>query len=323
MALSLPFDASLTEVYFGKRVMASAPTHKPVMLAEVLALLDPRPGETVVDATAGCGGYSLAIRERLGDRGLLVASDRDPEMARAANERLKAAAGAQFRVFVAKFSELPEVLRRADVRGIDGLTADFGVASPQIDRPDRGFSYRVDGPLSMQMSPGSEISAEEIVNHWPEAELARVFREYGEERHARRIARRICERRRRAPIRTTLELAEVVGGAVPPGPRRLHPARRCFQALRMACNRELEEIDALLSALPGMLRPGARAVFVSYHSLEDRAIKQHFAGGERGGVYERLTKKVARPSEAEVADNPRARSARLRAARRLEAGAAP
>ena len=323
MALSLPFDVSLTEALFGKRLMANAPTHKPVMLSEVLTFLDPRPGDTVVDATAGCGGYSLAIRERLGARGLLVASDRDPEMARIANERLKAGAGAPFRVFVAKFSELPEVLRRAEAPGIDGLTADFGVASPQIDLPERGFSYRVDGPLSMRMSPGSDLSAEQIVNHWPESELARVFREYGEERHARRVARRLCERRRSAPIRTTLDLAEVIRDAVPPGPRRLHPARRCFQALRMACNRELEEIDALLSALPGMLRPGARAVFVSYHSLEDRAIKNHFADGERRGVYERLTKKVARPSGEEVADNPRARSARLRAARRLEAETAP
>lgn len=291
--------------------------HKPVMLAEVLAFLAPRPGDVIADVTAGCGGYSAAIREKLGGEGLLVASDRDPEMARITSERLKAEPGAPFRVFTAKFSQLPEVLEQAQLTALDGLVADFGVASLQIDSPGRGFSYRADGPLSMQMDPDSPLSAHEVVNQWSEAELARIFREYGEERHARRIAKRIAERRARAPISSTLELAEAIASAAPPGPRRLHPARRCFQAIRMACNQEMEEIRSLLDRLPSLLGPGGRALFVSYHSLEDRAVKQHFAEGVRAGAYEALTRGVVRPSEEEVAENPRARSAKLRAARRL------
>lgn len=287
------------------------------MLSEVLAFLAPRADDTVADVTAGCGGYSAAIRQRLGPGGLLLASDRDPEMARVASDRLKAEEGTPFRVFVAKFSELPDVLQQAQVTALDGLVADFGVASPQIDAPGRGFSYRADGPLSMQMAAGSGLSAHEIVNYWPEAELARIFREYGEERHSRRIARRIVERRVRSPFTGTLELAEAIRSAVPPGPRRLHPARRCFQAIRMACNQEMEEIRSLLNRLPSLLRPGGRAVFVSYHSLEDRAVKQHFAEGARAGAYDVLARGVVRPAEEEVSENPRARSARLRAARRL------
>jgi len=292
--------------------------HIPVMLPEALAFLDPKPTDTIIDVTAGCGGYSAAIRERLGPKGLLIAADRDPEMAGVTRDRLAASPGAPYRVFVGLFSHVDDILAEAGVEKVDGLTGDLGVASPQIDCGERGLSYRQDGPLSMKMDPDAHIAAEEIVNRWPEKKLADVFHALGEERFARRIARRICQARRAAPLRTTLELAELIRRAVPPGRRKHHPARKCFQALRIACNREIEELQALTDRLPAILAPGGRAVIVSYHSLEDRVVKQAFAQGAQAGVFERLTRKVARPSDAEVAANPRSRSARLRAVRRTQ-----
>jgi len=292
--------------------------HLPVMLPQVLSHLNPQPGDVVMDVTCGCGGYSTAIRERLGTDGLLLASDRDPEMAAATRERLGKTSGCPFRVFVALFSQIEEVLAEAGVEAVNGLVADLGVASPQIDRPERGFSYRKDGPLSMQMTSGTGLDAADIVNRWPEEQLADCLYQYGEERFARRIARRICDRRRARPIRSTLELAEIIQRAVPKGRRKHHPARKSFQAIRMACNRETEELEALVQALPSVLAPRARVIVVSYHSLEDRIVKQAFADGKRTGLLTPLTRKVERPSEAEIARNPRSRSGRLRAARRVE-----
>ena len=274
----------------------------------------------MVDVTAGCGGYSAAIRERLGAQGLLLAVDRDPEMAEISRARLARGEGARPRVFVGLFSQIGQILAEANVTRVDGLTADLGVSSPQIDDPQRGFSYRQNGPLSMQMTPGESVSAEEIVNQWPEKRLAEILHRLGEERFARRIARCICDHRRARPIHTTLELAEVIRRAFPPGlgRRKHHPARKSFQAIRIACNSEIEEIEELVAALPRVLKPGARAVVVSYHSLEDRIIKRAFAEGARNGFYEILTRRVLRPSSVEVEANPRSRSARLRAVRRIQ-----
>jgi len=295
--------------------MTQSQRHIPVMLAEVLSLLDPQPGQTIIDVTCGCGGYADAIRLRLQGQGLLVACDRDPEMARCTRERLAAQTGAPFRVFQARFSQLKDVLAEAGLTRVDGLVADLGVASPQIDTPERGFSYRQDGPLCMQMSPDASLTAEEIVNRWPEKALADLFHRLGEERFARRVARRICERRQERHIRTTLELADIICRAFPPVMRKHHPARKCFQAIRMACNQEAEELQALVEALPSVLAPSGRGVIVAYHSIEDRIVKEAFAAGRQRGCYELLTRKAARPSEAEVAANPRSRSARLRAVR--------
>ena len=289
--------------------------HIPVMLPEVLTYLSPKPGQTLFDATAGCGGYAEAIRERLGGRGLVLAADRDPQMARVTRDRLGSGFGAPFRVFEGLFSQVEDVLAEADVRKVDGLVADLGVASPQIDQPDRGFSYRHDGPLSMKMSPEGDLSADVIVNHWPEKSLADVIYRYGEERFSRRIARSICRRRREAPIRSTAELAEIIRRAMPQGPRKHHPARKSFQAIRVACNREIEELEALVETLPRVLAQDGRAVIVSYHSLEDRVVKQAFTKGAKSEVYEVLTRRVVRPSAEETAANPRSRSARLRAVR--------
>jgi 16S rRNA (cytosine1402-N4)-methyltransferase len=288
------------------------------MLPEVLRHLDPRPGEIMLDVTAGCGGYSEAIRVRLAGRGLLLASDRDPEMAAVTRERLsRDAGGAPFRVFVALFSRVEEMLAEAGVPRVNGLAADLGISTRQL-MPERGFSYRADGPLAMQMTPGSGLTAEAVVNRWPEEDLADVIYRYGEERMSRRIARRICQRRGQAPIRTTLELAEIVRDAFPPGRRKHHPARKVFQALRILVNDEITEVQALMAALPRILAPGARAVVVSYHSLEDRVVKTAWAQGAATGVYDILTKRVVRPSEAEVAANPSCRSGRLRAVRRRD-----
>ena len=304
----------------GRRAVSAPPNlHTPVMLEEALSFLSPKPGQTIADVTAGCGGYSLAIRERLQGRGLLIASDRDPEMAAVTRDRLRETPGAPFRVFVARFSELDEMLAKAGVEQVDGLTADFGIASPHVDSPERGFSMRSDGPLSMQMDPDTGLTAEEVVNRWPEKELARLFHTLGEERFSRRIARRICEARRAEPIRSTLQLSDLICRVVPGGRRKRHPARKCFQAIRMACNREIEEIEALLDRLPGVLRPSGRAVCVAYHSIEDRAVKRAFQRGRAAGAYEILTRKVVRPSQEETRRNPRARSARLRCVERLEA----
>lgn len=297
--------------------------HIPVMLREAVSYLSPKPGDTIADVTAGCGGYSATLRSMLGPDGLLIASDRDPRMAEITRDRLEGEAGAPFRVFVARFSDLREVLQRAGVEGLDALTADFGLASPQLDNPEFGFSFREDGPLSMQMDPDTGLTAEEVVNRWPEKKLADLFFTLGEEGHSRRIARRICRERQNGRIRTTQQLAEIIRRAAPPGPRKKHPARKCFQAIRMVCNREVEEIQALMDFLPQALRPGGRAVCVSYHSIEDRLVKQAFAKGRREGTYDLLTRKVVRPTPAEVRGNPRARSARLRAAVRREEAATP
>jgi len=295
-------------------------SHIPVMLGEALTCLAPSPGQTILDVTAGCGGYSAAILPRLAPDGLLIATDRDPQMIATARARLEALASpARFRLFIARFSEIEQALAQAGVAQVDAVVADFGVASPQIDDPARGFSFRAEGPLSMRMDPGEGPTAEEIVNHWPEQDLVDLFQTLGQERFSRRIAARICQRREEAPLQTTLELANAICSAVPRGPRRLHPARRCFQAIRMACNREIEEIQALLASIPRVLKPGGVACCLSYHSLEDAPVKRSFLQGVKDGLYEHLHRKPLRPSSAEAKRNPRARSAKLRAIRRTGA----
>ena len=295
--------------------------HEPVMLTEVLRLLAPQPGETIVDGTLGYGGHSLAILRELQGKGLLLGVDRDPEMAARAGERLSDSGAQNFRIVVSNYSRLDEVLSASGDRA-DGILLDLGVASPQIEDPRRGFSYRVDGPLDMRMTPDQDFGAAEWINSAEEKDIADVLFEYGEERFSRRIARAILRARDRAPIRTTGELAEIIRRASPPGPRRLHPARRSFQALRILVNRELEHLDRFLEILPGLLKPNGRCVVMSYHSLEDRRVKNVFRQGIRDGLFESLTRKPLRPSEQEVDSNPRSRSARVRAVRRLAEGAA-
>jgi 16S rRNA (cytosine1402-N4)-methyltransferase len=272
------------------------------MVAEVTRFLGGK--GTVVDMTLGAGGHAEALLEA--GVGRLVGIDRDPEAIREATERL-ARFGARFTAVSARFSDVPVENR------VDGVLYDLGVSSMQLDRAERGFSYRNPGPLDMRMGPEGD-SAMDLVNSLPEEELANLIYEYGEERRSRRVAAAIVRARSRRPIETTDELARVVAGAL--GARRggPHPARRTFQALRIAVNRELEELTASLPRAVSALAPGGRVVVISYHSLEDRIVKRFFLEEPSLDV---LTKKPLRPSAAEGARNPRSRSARLRAAERV------
>jgi 16S rRNA (cytosine1402-N4)-methyltransferase len=274
------------------------------MVREVLELLGGR--DTVIDLTLGAGGHAEALLESGVRR--LIGVDRDPEAISMASERL-ARFGERFTALSARFSDVPAENR------VDGVIYDLGVSSMQLDRPERGFSYRNAGPLDMRMGPDGE-SAMDLVNTLPEEELARIIFELGEERRSRRVAAALVRARSRSPITTTDELARVVAGAL--GSRRggPHPARRTFQALRIAVNRELEELAASLPRAVGALAPGGRVVAISYHSLEDRIVKRFFLGEAELQV---LTKKPLVPSRREAEANPRSRSAKLRAAERQEA----
>jgi 16S rRNA (cytosine1402-N4)-methyltransferase len=270
-----------------------------------------------VDGTIGAGGHSRAILAALGPSGRLIGVDEDPQMAQIARAELTlASVGAGIEILTGRFGDLATVLAAAGVKAADGVLLDLGVASPQLDDPSRGLSYRADGPLDMRLTPDAGISAGEWINRVSQEELARVLREYGEERFSGRIARAIVEARARKPIRRTGELAQIITRAVPRLPRRLHPARRSFQALRIRVNEEMEQLERVLAALPRLLKPAGRCAIISYHSLEDRRVKNAFRDGARKGIYELLTRKPMRPSRAEVSANPRSRSARLRAVRK-------
>jgi len=293
----------------------AAPQHVPVLLEQSLTFLNVRPGGVVVDATLGLGGHSAAIARRLGGRGKLIAFDRDAQAMEIAREKLAALAeelGSEMPAveFVPRpFSEIAEVVKPGT---LDGLLADFGVSSLQLDEAHRGFSFRAEGPLDMRMDARSELTAEQVVNEADEEELARIVYEYGEERRSRRIARAVVRAR---PIRTTAELAGVIS-AVAPSMKgdKIHPATRTFQALRIHVNDELGEIRSLLQSAGSLMKPGGRVVMISFHSLEDRMVKDSFREHAKLGEFEILTKKPAIAAEEEQMRNPRARSAKLRAA---------
>jgi 16S rRNA (cytosine1402-N4)-methyltransferase len=282
------------------------------MVAEVLEHLG-RPGGVVMDMTLGAGGHAAALLDAGVDR--VIGVDRDPAAVRAARERL-ASYGDRFVALDRRFSQVGE----AEATGpLHGVLFDLGVSSMQLDEPERGFRYRSDGPLDMRMGEGSDegepaATAADLVNELPEGELADVLYEFGQERRSRRIAAAIVRARGRGRIETTDQLAGIVVGAVGRRPGGPHPARRTFQALRIAVNRELEELAASLPRAVGLLGPGGRVVVLSYHSLEDGIVKRAFREDDRLRV---LTKKPLRPTPDEVARNPRARSAKLRAAERI------
>jgi 16S rRNA (cytosine1402-N4)-methyltransferase len=298
-----------------------AEVHDPVMVAEVVEALACRPGGLWVDATVGAGGHAAAILERTAPEGFLVGIDRDREILQIAERRLAPHAG-RFALVHGTFGRLGEIVSAAGRGLADGVLVDLGLSSLQLDDPGRGFSFRADAPLDMRMDRGEGPTALDVVASADEEELARIIYEYGEEPQSRRIARAIRRERERGGALTTQRLAGAIAGAVGGrGPRagRIHPATRTFQALRIAVNRELEELTAALGALPGILAPGGRACIIAYHSLEDRAVKQAFRAwshrgrGEAPAPFTLLTKKPARPSAGEIRRNPRARSARLRA----------
>jgi 16S rRNA (cytosine1402-N4)-methyltransferase len=272
-----------------------------------------------VDATVGLGGHAAEIARRL-DSGRLIGIDRDAAALEVARERL-AGFGQRVELMQGDLSSIGEIARRLNIRA-DGVLADLGVSSLQLDDIGRGFSFRGAGPLDMRMDrtrAASGPAAEEIVNRWPERDLADVLYRFGEERDSRKIARAIVRSR---PIRDTEHLATVVAGVLKRGRQKLHPATKTFLALRIAVNRELEELEQFLDQAPATLNPRGRLVVLSYHSLEDRAVKQAFRRCEREGVLRVLTKKVIVPSEAERASNPRSRSAKMRVAEKLVAGGA-
>ena len=284
------------------------------MLAEeALRWLRVEPGGTYVDATVGLGGHAVEIAARL-TSGRLIGLDRDAGALEIARERLKAY---QERVVLvqADFSRIDEVAREMNLPQLNGILADLGVSSLQLDTAERGFSFRFAGPLDMRMDSRMALTAADIVNETAEAELADLLYHFGEERDSRRIARAILRAR---PIRSTEHLATVVAGArTSRGRQKLHPATKTFLALRIAVNREMEELGQFLNRAPATLTPEGRWVVLSYHSLEDRMVKQEFRRLAGEGVLNVLTRKVVRPSEAEIAANPRARSAKMRVAEKL------
>jgi 16S rRNA (cytosine1402-N4)-methyltransferase len=289
------------------------PRHVPVLTEHVLTFLNPLPGQIVVDATLGAGGHARALVERVLPGGRVIGLDRDLAMLALAAPRLS---GLPVTLREANFDCLPEILAELDVRAIDGVVADLGVCSDQIDNPDRGFSFQKSGPLDMRMdSAGEPVSS--IVRRLGERELADLFWKYGEERWSRRIARNIVETRRRMPLETTEQLAELVRRSVPRprhGKPSIDPATRVFQALRIAVNDELGALERFLKRLPECISPAGRAVIISFHSLEDRLVKHAFRDRDKWDV---LTRKPIQASDEELRNNPRARSAKLRAARRI------
>lgn len=300
--------------------------HIPVLLQETLEGLAPAPGEIFLDGTTGAGGHAAEIAARIGPRGLLVCADADPSMIEIAGRRLSAFPWV--RLVHADFADLDALREVAGGRTFDGALLDLGISSLQLDDPARGLSFRVEGPLDMRRDPdGGGPTAAEVLRDTREKDLADLFFQFGEERFSRRIARAVVERRKKEPIRTTTALAELVSSAIPrrAWPRDIHPATRVFQALRIAVNRELSSLGAFLDAIPRHLSPGGRVAVISFHSLEDRMVKTAFrrpasGTGAEEPTLERLTRKPVVPSEREARENPRARSAKLRVARRRNGG---
>ena len=315
-----------------------AASHVPVLLKEAIDFLAVRRGGTYIDATVGLGGHSYEIAKRLGAPGHLIGLDKDPAALTIARERLTAGSSTALNDSKGESSSsarndkelgdwpeitlmqcsFAEVGKRFSSKFADGILADIGVSSLQLEDAARGFSFQADGPLDMRMDPRGERTAEQVVNHLDERQLADVIYEFGEERRSRRIARAICRSR---PIRSTAHLADVISAAARPmnqAERRIHPATRTFQALRIFVNRELEDLQALLAAAPRILKPGGRVVVISFHSLEDRIVKDAFREGAIKDKHFRvLTKKPVTATELESDRNPRARSAKLRAAEKV------
>ena len=308
-------------------------THKPVLLDECIEMLNIRPDGVYVDGTLGRAGHSAEIARRL-TTGRLICIDRDMAAIRAAEERL-APWRDRVRLVHGNFSDLAVILQEAEVSGVDGALFDLGVSSPQLDDASRGFSYMHDAPLDMRMDDTAPLTAREVVNTWGQEELRRILYEYGEERYAPAVARAIVRSRAEKPIETTLELAEIVRGAMPPAALRekQHPAKRSFQAIRIAVNGELDALPPMLRSAVESLNPGGRLAVITFHSLEDRIVKQALRDMARGCTcppefpvcvcgkrpkIRLLTRKPVVPGEAEVTKNPRARSAKLRAAEKCD-----
>jgi len=294
----------------------TAARHIPVMAEESADALVSDPDGFYVDCTAGLGGHmSLLLEKKLGPAGRVAGIELDPEAAEQARANL-ARYGARAAVYTGSYTQAESLLRAAGVNEVSGAFFDFGVSSLQLDSARRGFSFMADGPLDMRFSPLTRLTAADIVNTWPAEQLERILRQYGEERAARRIAAAIVSAREKAPLKTTLELAAVVEGACP-RTGHTHPATRTFQALRIVVNAELENVQAGIRVAAKLVKPGGRIAALSFHSLEDRIVKREFAALEAGGAWRRILRKAVSPTEKEQAENPRSRSAKLRAVERI------
>lgn len=286
--------------------------HVSVMPEEVVRWLDPRPGAIVVDGTLGGGGHTRLLADRVGSSGLVLAMDRDPRAVAAAEQTL---AGLPVKVVQTNFCDLPEVIEQLEIEAVDGILLDLGLSSDQLADPERGFSFTSDGPLDLRFDPLGGEPAWRLLARLSAGSLADLIYAYGEERYSRRIAQEIVKRRRDNPVKTAAQLAELVRRCIPRsrGKSRIDPATRTFQALRIAVNDELKSLEIALRRLPDCLKPGAPMAVISFHSLEDRRVKESFRDD---GRMETLTKKPLQPEQSETDINPRARSAKMRVARR-------
>jgi 16S rRNA (cytosine1402-N4)-methyltransferase len=285
------------------------------LLDEVIHWLAPRAGQVVVDGTLGGGGHTRAIAERVGTGGTVIALDRDPAAVARAEKTL---AGLPVKLAQRSFADVPEVLAEIGIAAVDGIVLDLGLSSDQLADPERGFSFNADGPLDLRFDPEAGEPAARLVNRLSAEHLAEIMFHFGEERFSRRIAQAVVDQRREQPIQTARDLAELIRRVVPP-PRgrereRIDPATRTFQALRIAVNDELKTLEIALRRLPDCLKPGGRLAIISFHSLEDRRVKESFRYDPRLRV---LTRKPIRPTEAEMARNPRSRSAKMRVGERI------
>jgi len=289
------------------------PVHVPVLLDQVVHWLVPRSGQTIVDGTLGGGGHTQALAAAVGNDGLIVALDRDPAVIDAAERNLR---GLSIKLVQANFCDLPEILEQLEIEAVDGIVLDLGVSSDQLADRSRGFSFSAGGPLDLRFDPLSGEPARRLVNRFSAEHLQQLISSYGEERYARRIAEAIVRRRRERPIETAEELADLIRRCVPrtPDSERIDPATRTFQALRIAVNDELKSLEIALRRIPDCLRRGARMAVISFHSLEDRRVKEAFRGD---GRLKALTPRPIRSDEEETARNPRSRSAKMRVAEKL------
>jgi 16S rRNA (cytosine1402-N4)-methyltransferase len=293
----------------------SSELHIPVLAREVLEWLDPRSAKLYVDGTLGLGGHASLILDQSAPAGRVLGFEWDEQAARLAADRLSGF-GDRFQLVHGSYADLAAQCHQLGVQQVDGILIDLGVSSLQLDSPERGFSFRVDAPLDMRMDGRRQVTAEQLVNSLKKDELADIFYNYGEERQARRIAKFIVEARLHCPVKTTRQLAEIVRRAIPAKyhPKKIHVATRVFQALRIAVNREFDNLVTLLTDAPGLLAPGARICIITFHSLEDRIVKQAFVNNQ---AYRVLTRKPVGPTAIEMRSNPRSRSAKLRVAEKV------
>ena len=296
--------------------MIDTPLHRPVMVEEVLDYLNLQSGQIILDCTVGGGGHAIKILDKIKPDGFLIGIDKDMEILQTAKQSLSKTTG-KFKLYHADYSDIDEVLRQAKVDKVNGVLLDLGVSSLQFDQEDRGFSFAKEAPLDMRMDRSRGITAQNLIQRLSETELAELLWKYGEERWSRRIARAVLKEEERVGITSTRQLAAIVERVVPRGKSKIHPATRVFQALRIEVNKELENLEIFLDKIYHYLAVGARIVIISFHSLEDRIVKNKFIEMVKQNVFRILTKKPITPCEAEIRENIRSRSAKLRAAERI------